>query len=110
MIELPINHTYYWVSRRALADALANTDERFHIPALYGEQQCLDDIALAVATEPPPLPLFVPVRKVGGSYQWDGYIVSRFTTRTGKERVVFESETPPGVLHIYDPGQLRIRG
>lgn len=47
------------------------------------------------------------VRKVGGSYQANGWIAAAFTTRTGEERYVFEFETPPGMLHIFREDQLK---
>ena len=45
-------------------------------------------------------------RKVGGSYQAVGTIVSRFHTNSGLERVVFEFDEPKGLLHIFSPDQL----
>jgi hypothetical protein len=45
-------------------------------------------------------------RKVGGNYQAEGWVVSRFFTRAGKERVVFEFEAIPGMLHIFSPEQV----
>ena len=45
-------------------------------------------------------------RKAGGSYQADGTIVSLFATRAGQLRYVFEFDTPPGLLHIFNPQQL----
>ena len=49
---------------------------------------------------------FSPACKIGGSYQADGYIVSRFTTTAGAERVVFEFNEPKGMLHIFTPEQI----
>ncbi|NDB82445.1 MAG: hypothetical protein EB127_06860 [Alphaproteobacteria bacterium] len=46
------------------------------------------------------------VRKVGGSYQATGYIVGIAVTTTGDVRYVFEFETFPGMLHIFNEGQL----
>ena len=55
----------------------------------------------------PPAPTTPqPARKIGGSYQADGYIVSRFTTTAGAERVVFEFNEPKGMLHIFTPEQI----
>ena len=48
------------------------------------------------------------VRKVGGSYQATGYVVSIFDTTQGKTRVVFEFEAFPGMLHIFTPEQLEV--
>jgi len=45
----------------------------------------------------------------GGSYQADGYIVSRFTTTAGAERVVFEFNEPKGMLHIFTPEQIEVK-
>lgn len=46
------------------------------------------------------------VRKVGGSYQADGFIVGIAVTTMGQVRYVFEFETFPGMLHIFNEGQL----
>ena len=46
------------------------------------------------------------VRKTGGTYQADGYIVGIAVTTTGQVRYVFEFETFPGMLHIFNEGQL----
>lgn len=46
------------------------------------------------------------VRKVGGSYQADGYIVGIAVTTSGAVRYVFEFETYPGMLHIFNETQL----
>jgi len=48
-------------------------------------------------------------RKIGGSYQADGYIVSRFTTTAGAERVVFEFNEPKGMLHIFSAYQVEVK-
>jgi len=50
-----------------------------------------------------------PARKVGGSYQADGWIVARFTTRSGAQRVVFEFVEPAGMLHIFSVEQVERR-
>ena len=49
------------------------------------------------------------VRKVGGGYQADGWIVAAFTTRSGLARYVFEFAELPGMLHIFNDGQLEHR-
>lgn len=54
-----------------------------------------------------------PARKVGGSYQADGWIVGRFKTLDGEDRVVFEFAQPPADDLVQDwpaflPGLLRI--
>lgn len=51
-------------------------------------------------------------KKVGGSFQADGVIVSEFKTTSGKTRYVFEFTHPEvaGMLHIYGPEQLEIEG
>lgn len=46
------------------------------------------------------------VRKVGGSYQADGYVVGVAVTLGGAVRYVFEFETYPGMLHIFNETQL----
>jgi hypothetical protein len=45
-------------------------------------------------------------RKIGGSYQADGTIVSVFKTKAGKWRVVFEFNEPAGMLHIFNTDQV----
>lgn len=45
-------------------------------------------------------------RKVGGSYQAEGVVVSVFFTSAGAERYVFEFDSPNGMLHIFGPAQL----
>ncbi len=46
------------------------------------------------------------VRKVGGSYEANGTVVSAFKTRAGKQRYVFEFDEPAGMLHIFNHEQL----
>jgi len=46
------------------------------------------------------------VRKVGGSYQAEGIIVGVAVTTTGDVRYVFEFTQYPGMLHIFNEGQL----
>ena len=46
------------------------------------------------------------VRKVGGTYQAEGVIVGIAVTTTGDVRYVFEFEQYPGMLHIFNEGQL----
>lgn len=46
------------------------------------------------------------VRKVGGTYQADGIIVGIAVTTMGQVRYVFEFETYPGMLHIFNESQL----
>lgn len=45
-------------------------------------------------------------RKVGGSYEATGTVISSFKTLAGEERVVFEFDMIPGMLHIFNPNQL----
>jgi len=45
-------------------------------------------------------------RKVGGSYEASGLIVSTFKTRSGALRYVFEFDVPHGLLHIFNEHQL----
>lgn len=47
-------------------------------------------------------------KKIGGSYQADGVIVSTFETTGGKTRHVFEFDQPAGMLHIFGPEQVEI--
>jgi hypothetical protein len=46
------------------------------------------------------------VCKVGGTYQAEGIIVGIAITTTGDVRYVFEFEQFPGMLHIFNEGQL----
>ena len=46
------------------------------------------------------------VRKVGGTYQAEGIIVGIAVTTSGDVRYVFEFEQYPGMLHIFNEGQL----
>ena len=46
------------------------------------------------------------VRKVGGTYQADGVIVGIAVTTRGDVRYVFEFIDYPGMLHIFNEGQL----
>jgi hypothetical protein len=50
----------------------------------------------------------VSARKVGGSYQAVGWIVSMFQTRDGHWRYVFEFDEPHGMLHIFSSNQLEV--
>ena len=45
-------------------------------------------------------------KKVGGSYQAQGTVVSVFRTRHNENRVVFDFDEPPGLLHIFSEKQL----
>lgn len=47
-----------------------------------------------------------PARKIGGSYQAEGTIVSTFKTTAGEQRVVFEFNEPRGMLHIFTESQV----
>ena len=47
-----------------------------------------------------------PVRKVGGSYQGTGVIKAAFRADDGTARYVFRFDNPPGLLHIFNEGQL----
>lgn len=46
-------------------------------------------------------------RKVGGSYEANGTIVAVFKTRNEEDRVVFDFDEPPGMLHIFNTKQLK---
>lgn len=45
--------------------------------------------------------------KIGGSYQATGEIRALFNNRAGQSRAVFEFDSPPGLLHIYNLEQLK---
>lgn len=49
------------------------------------------------------------VRKVGGTYQAEGIIVGTAITTRGELRYVFEFSAFPGMLHIFNEGQLEHR-
>lgn len=63
---------------------------------------------LYAAPQPPAIkePAQRRARKVGGSYQADGTIVSEFRTLAGEQRFVFEFSNPAGMLHIFGPQQV----
>ena len=47
------------------------------------------------------------VRKIGGSFQHTGTVVSEFKTIAGEPRIVVEFDPPvSGMLHIYRPDQV----
>ena len=46
------------------------------------------------------------VRKIGGTYQANGVIVGIAVTTRGDVRYVFEFTDYPGMLHIFNEGQL----
>lgn len=47
------------------------------------------------------------VRKVGGSYQHTGTVVSEFETTSGEKRIVLEFDVPvQGLLFILKPEQV----
>jgi len=48
------------------------------------------------------------VRKIGGTYQANGIIVSAFKTTVGDIRYVFEFDTPKGMLHIFNESQIEL--
>ena len=50
-----------------------------------------------------------PVRKVGGTYEADGFVVGVAVTSRGDVRYVFEFVEPAGMLHIFNEGQLQAR-
>lgn len=52
------------------------------------------------------LPIGSKARKIGGSYQADGTVVSVFKTTAGELRYVFEFDQPKGMLHIFGPSQV----
>lgn len=48
------------------------------------------------------------VQKVGGTYQANGTIVGHAVTTRGDMRYVFEFSDYPGMLHIFNEGQLEL--
>lgn len=46
------------------------------------------------------------VKKVGGDYTFEGFVVAVFTKKSGIERVVVEDDR--GILHIFNPKQLEV--
>ncbi len=67
---------------------------------LYRRAAPLGAVAVDAAPEPQR------ARKIGGSYQADGVIVSEFLTTAGERRVVFEFDSPKGMLHIFNEAQI----
>lgn len=60
-----------------------------------------------LAKQHSPTPSMQRVRKIGGSFQYTGTIVSEFTTMSGEKRVVIEFDPPvQGMLHIYRADQV----
>ena len=51
---------------------------------------------------------FQPYRavKMVGSYRAEGTVVSEFQKADGQTRLVFEFDTPPGLLHVFRPDQV----
>ena len=48
-------------------------------------------------------------KKVGGSFQHTGVVVSEFHTMAGELRIVIEFDAPvAGMLHIYRPDQIEV--
>jgi hypothetical protein len=47
------------------------------------------------------------VEKVGGDYQFEGYVVAKFAKLSGAVRYVVEDDR--GVLHVYSAKILRIK-
>lgn len=46
------------------------------------------------------------VEKIGGDYNFTGFVVSIFKKIIGSERVVVENSD--GILHIFNPNQLKV--
>lgn len=46
------------------------------------------------------------VRKFKGTYVAEGVVRAVFETSLGKELVVFEFDSHPGMIHIFSPNQL----
>jgi len=85
--------------------ALAN----WPIETIYFAEESKHSIKSPLLVFVPPAPFVTPkwvAKKVGGSYQAAGTVVSEFNTKAGDTRVVFEFDTYPGMLHIFTPKQL----
>lgn len=49
------------------------------------------------------------VKKIGGSFQHTGIVVSVFKTTAGEDRIVLEFDAPvKGMLHVYRPDQVEM--
>jgi dCMP deaminase len=74
-------------------------------PATHGQLMKPQDLTVQKWSA---VPGFVPWRakKVGGSYQAEGYVVSEFETLAGAKRYVFEFDLMTGVLHIFNDSQV----
>jgi len=65
------------------------------------------DWTMATIRDEPKMKTQFRVRKIGGSFQHTGTIVSSFTTLAGEPRIVVEFDPPvQGMLHIYRPDQV----
>lgn len=93
----------------ALAEPQESVDAR---PVAANRTICTADAMRSMAAAPPGTPSHLGgavqwrARKVSGNYQANGTIVADFKTLAGKRRLVFEFDTPVGMLHIFDPGQV----
>jgi len=78
-----------------------------YIPYVHGMTQNDGWLPLYASPPAPTTPQSASV--FGGSYQADGYIISRFTTTAGAERVLFEFKEPKGMLHIFTPEEIKVK-
>ena len=78
-----------------------------YIPHVHGMTQNDGWLPLYASPPAPTTPQSASV--FGGSYQADGYIISRFTTTAGAERVLFEFKEPKGMLHIFTPEEIKVK-
>jgi len=82
--------------------------QRFTLDYEPDEQIEIDFMADMLTKAIDRLKAFNPkrARKVGGSYQASGTVVSTFQTLAGETRHVFEFDEPKGMLHIFSPAQI----
>lgn len=79
------------------------------IETIYFAEESKHSIKSPLSVFVPPAPFVTPkwvAKKVGGSYQAEGLIVSEFQTKAKQTRLVFEFNDFPGMLHIFTPKQL----
>lgn len=81
---------------------------RMKVKGLWPQEQALKELtALAMAKHTPVNEGLRRVRKIEGSFQHTGTVVSEFKTLAGETRMVVEFDPPVGgLLHVYRPDQL----
>lgn len=90
----------------AIADARCNAEFPYGLQAIYYNEQSKHSAHSEFLKHVTPFTPKWVAKKVGGSYQAAGTVVSEFNTKAGDTRVVFEFDTYPGMLHIFTPKQL----